>query len=152
MVRCMDGARSLKALVLALIAAAGLVACGGDGATTAPSPTTAASPSPTGGGVADRASVEACLQDAGLDLAQGDTPLVSGVNSIGVVTPGGGGLNPGDVSAAVFVFPSVSEAESAADTLQGFAGELTQEGSIVVMWADISAEARASVEGCISSF
>jgi hypothetical protein len=95
--------------------------------------------------------VEACLQDAGLDLAEGETPRVSGVSAIGVVTPGGGGLEPGDVSAAIFVFPSVGEAESEAQSLEGFAGDLTQEGNIVVLWADISAEARASVEGCISS-
>ncbi len=151
MIRSLDGIRSLRALLLALVAAAGLVACGGNGATTAPSPTAATSPSPAGGGVADRAAVEACLQDAGLDLAEGDTPLVSGVNSIGVVTPGGGGLEPGDVSAAIFIFASVGDAESEAQSLEGFAGDVTQEGNIVVMWADISAEARASVEGCISS-
>jgi hypothetical protein len=101
--------------------------------------------------LATQAAVEACLEDAGLQLAQGDTPLVSGVQAIGVVTPGGGGLQPGDVSAAIFVFPSVGEAESEAQSLEGFAGDVTQEGNIVVMWADISADARASVEGCISS-
>ncbi|MDP8957535.1 MAG: hypothetical protein M3N24_11405 [Actinomycetota bacterium] len=151
MVRSLHGVRSRWALPLALVAAAGLVACGGNGATTAPSPTAATSPSPAGGGVTDRASVEACLEDAGLDLAEGDTPLVSGVNAIGVITPEGGGLEPGDVSAAVFVFPSVADAQSEVESLEGFAGDVTQEGNIVVMWADISADARASVEGCIQA-
>lgn len=151
MVHSVDGPRSLRQLLLAFAAAAALGACGGDGATTAPSPTAATAPSPTGGGLADRASVEACLENAGLDLAEGDTPRVSSVDAIGVITPGGGGIEPGDVSAAVFVFPSVADAESEAESLQGFAGDVTQEGNIVVIWADISADARASVEGCIQT-
>ena len=150
MIRSMDGIRPLRALLL-VAAAVALVACGGEESATAPSPTAATSPSPTGPALANQAAVEACLEDAGLQLAQGDTPRVSGVQAIGVVTPGGGGLEPGDVSAAVFVFPSVEDAESEAQSLEGFAADLTQEGNIVVMWADISAEARASVEGCISS-
>jgi hypothetical protein len=152
MVRSLNGVRSSRTLLLiALVSAAALVGCGGNGQTAAPSPTPATSPSPTGGGLADRASVEACLEDAGLDLAEGDTPLLSGVNAIGVVTPGGGGIEPGDVSAAVFVFPSAADAESEVESLQRFAGDVTQEGNIVVLWGDISADARASVEGCIQT-
>lgn len=136
-----------------------LAACGGDddneqGAETqrAPEtqPRTETAPPPAAGALS-RSDVEACLKKAGLELATGETPVINSVKAIGVF-PGEGNLSPGEVGAGVFVYDSVADARSAADSVKGAAfDEVTQEGNVLVVYTPApSPDDQAAIERCIS--
>jgi hypothetical protein len=142
--------------MLALVAAA----CGGGGGKTTQSPgttrpstqaTSQASAPPQAIGFVSRSDVEACLTAAGLKVATGDTPLISGAQGIGI-NPGEGSLMPGNVTGAVFVYSSDAEATSAAAALAGFAvSDVVHEGNILVVYANPpTADDRSAIERCTS--
>jgi hypothetical protein len=150
--------RSARAGSLVGIAAIAmlLASCGGGESpeqkeTTSP-PKQEETTSPPTAGTLSRSDVEACLSDAGLELATGDTPLVSEAKAIGI-NPGEGTLQPGDITAAVFVYSSEEEAASAAASLEGAPfDEVAQEGSIMIVYAEPPAAGeRTAIEGCTSS-
>jgi hypothetical protein len=133
-----------------------LASCGGGESpkqeeATSPPKQDETTPPPTSGTLS-RSDVEACLSDAGLELATGDTPLISEAKAIGI-NPGKGTLQPGDITAAVFVYSSEEEAGSAAASLEGAPfDEVVQEGSIMIVYAEPPpAGERTAIEGCTSS-
>lgn len=96
--------------------------------------------------------VRTCLQDGGVATspAGSDAPLLSGVRAIGVL-PGAGGILPGNLAAAVFLFNSGSEAEREAESLNRFGGgQVLRRGNAAVWYNPIpSADLRAKVEACL---
>jgi hypothetical protein len=121
-------------------------ACGGDGEAE---PATQEPASPEAAGPLTQADVEACLTDAGLELATGETPIISGAEGIGI-NPGQGPLQPGDITAGVFLYASEKEASSAAASLEGAAfEEVVQEENITVVYAEPpAADERSAIEAC----
>jgi hypothetical protein len=142
--------------VATLATAALLLSCGGDSSdeasdeteSPATSPGQEESPAAPEGG-ASRSDLEACLADAGLDLATGETPTISGVKGIGI---GEGPLLPGNISAGVFVYSSESDAEGAKSSLQGAAfPKVEQQGNVVIVYAEPpTSELQTAIQGCTS--
>lgn len=97
------------------------------------------------------AAVESCLTAAGLELATGETPTISGVAGIGI-NPGKGPLMPGDVTAGVFVYASEEEATGAATGLAMIPfHEVVQEGAIVIVYGEApSSDDRSAIEACVA--
>jgi hypothetical protein len=125
-----------------------LTACGGDGGAE-PAPVKPASPEAVG--PLSRIDAEACLADAGLELATGETPLISGAEGIGI-NPGEGPLQPGNITAGVFVYASAEEAASASASVEGAAfAEVVQEENVMVVYAEPpTADVRSAIEACTS--
>jgi len=125
-----------------------VAACGGNGE---PETTPQEPVSPAAAGPPSRSDVEACLADAGLELAAGETPLISGAEGIGI-NPGEGPLQPGDITAGVFVYASEEEAASAAVSVEGAAFEEVVQGeNIMVVYAEPpAADVRSLIDACTS--
>ncbi len=96
----------------------------------------------------DRAAVEDCLAGAKIDTAAG--PVVSGSRAIGVRLPGGGGIDPGNFSAAIFVEGSEAEAKREVTALSNaFGPQVAQAANLVVLYdADIPADAGSKIARC----
>ena len=96
----------------------------------------------------DQASIEQCLADAGQDVVTGNVPVLSGVKAVGI--DGGGSLNPGGLSVAVFVYSSEQEAKAAASSpIVDAVADSAQKGAVFVVYADPpAADLETTVEDC----
>jgi hypothetical protein len=94
------------------------------------------------------AGIETCLKNAGLTLAS-ESPSIAGINAIGVSTPSGT-IQPGDLSAAVFLFDTEIGATLGTSTLGRLYDEASRRGTRVVAYDPLpSAELRQAVERCV---
>jgi hypothetical protein len=90
-----------------------LAACGGGSGSKQGA--TGADTSAASSGGTDPASVQSCLEAAGFELVtSGNLPIIEGSKALGVRLPGGGNLEPGHLSAALFWYATVAEATKAA--------------------------------------
>lgn len=139
------------ALWVGLLVAAPLVltgcGSGGEGAEEG-SPEPEAEPTET---TDARAAMAECLDDAGVEtVTTGDLPIVASAEGIGILLPGPRNLEPGPVSAAVFVYDTDAEAQEAVDSLAGFAGAATAVGNVAVMWGgEADPETLDAISGCV---
>jgi hypothetical protein len=138
-----------RALIAGLSAALALSACGGDnGDGNGEQPEAPTEPVTEQAGPVDQASIEQCLADAGQDVVAGNVPILSGVKAVGI--DGGGSLNPGGLSVAVFVYGSEEEAKAAAASpIVNAVADSAQEGTVFVVYADPPApDLVTTVEDC----
>lgn len=124
-----------------------LAGCGGDGSDTS-SEKPADKPSAQG---LDRASLAQCLDEAGVEVrTTGKLPIMASVKGIGIRLDDSRPLQPGDLSAAVFVLDSRQAAQDNAESLEGFAGEVSTVGRVVVMWGNApDRETLSAVRTCV---
>ncbi len=105
-----------------------------------------------GEGRATSSDVRSCLEEAGLALngSGADTPTLSGVSAIGV-SPGQGGILPGNYAAAVFVFGSEADASGEETSLGQLFDEADRRKNVVVAYdPKPSSDLRNKVNGCLS--
>ena len=139
-----------SAAVLAV--AVTLSACGGGSDETGTGETSGATPTAPAEALT-RSDVEGCLASAGLDTAPG--PLIAGSKTIGVKLPGGGGIKPGNFSAALFVSDSTADAKQEATSFEStFGSAIEQRGNVVILYdpsGNVPAATRSKIASCTGS-
>ena len=140
--------------LLALVVSAGLIVagCGGDDdedtTTAAAATTTAGATGATAAGGSTDAAIEQCLTDAGEDVVTGNTPVLEGAEAVGI--DGGGSLEPGGLTVAIFVYDSEQQAQKAAGSpIVDIVADSAQEGNVFVAYADPpDSSLKQTVEDC----